>query len=104
VQAALRYAAGLSPAFRASAGSSKTGRLRIDGYDPETHIVVDVGDSVVVSLAEDGADDADGPRLEGPSVDLVEALSVRAPFPHDLPAEDRWLLGGLAAAFDQTRV
>jgi hypothetical protein len=97
--ASLRYAAGLGPALLAAQGSTRTGRLVVAGTDPDAHLVVDLGETVVVSLA-DGAP-GDGARLEGRTVDLVEALSVRGPLPDGLAEEDRWMLGGLATVFDQ---
>jgi len=98
VIACLRYAAGLGPAFLATNGSTRSATLAFTGTEPAAHVVVDVGETVVVS---DGEAPAGAVRLEGRTVDLVEALSFRAPFPHDLADGDRWLLGGLATVFDR---
>jgi hypothetical protein len=38
--------------------------------------------------------------LAGRTVDLIEALSFRAPIPRPVPEADRWLLGGLATVFE----
>ena len=100
VAGSLTHVAALSPAFLAMHGSTRTGTLSFRGTDPDTHVVVDAGETVVVHL---GVADTppDAVRLEGPSVELVEALSFRGPFPHDVPDDDRWLLGGLAEVFDR---
>jgi len=97
VRTCLQYVAALGPALLATSGSERAGALAVDGADPDTHVVVEVGATVVVSEREAPADAL---HLEGRSVDLVEALSFRAPFPHDIAEGDRWLLGGLASAFD----
>jgi uncharacterized protein (TIGR03083 family) len=97
VLACLQYAAGLGPAFLAIGGSERAGTLVFDGIDPDAHIVVHVGETVVVS---DGEAPAGAVHLEGWSVELIEALSFRAPLVHDIAAADRWLLGGLAEVFD----
>jgi uncharacterized protein (TIGR03083 family) len=99
VLACLRYAAVVGPALAAGSGSDgRTGALVVDGTDPDAHLVVEVGETVVL---RNGPAPAGAVRLAGPTVDLVEALSCRAPLAGDVAAEDRWLLGGLAAAFDQ---
>jgi uncharacterized protein (TIGR03083 family) len=98
VMACLEYAAGLGPAFLATNGSARSGTLVFDGVDPQISLVVEVGETVVV---RGGDAPAGAVRLEGRSVDLVEALSFRGPFPHDVAEGDRWLLGGLAAVFDR---
>ena len=97
MRASLRYVAGLGPALSATRGSVRTGTLVLDGTDPEAHVVVDAGETVVVS-------DRDAPAercaSSGPSVELVEALSFRAPLTFDVAEDDRWLLGDLGTVFD----
>ena len=97
VRASLRYVAALGPALSATRGSVRTGTLVVDGTDPEAHVVVDAGETVVVS-------DRDAPagavRVVGSSVELVEALSFRAPLTADVAEDDRWLLGDLGTVFD----
>jgi uncharacterized protein (TIGR03083 family) len=96
VRASLRYVAALGPALSATRGSVRTGTLVIDGTDPEAHVVVDVGETVVLS-------DRDAPagavRVVGSSVELVEALSFRVPLTADVAEDDRWLLGDLGTVF-----
>lgn len=92
----LQYAAALSPAISASARRGKRGALVVTATDPSLVFTVEVGDRVVVRAGEGEG----GARLSGPAVDLVEALSHRAPLPHALAAQDQWLLAGLAEVFD----
>jgi uncharacterized protein (TIGR03083 family) len=94
----LEYVAALSPAFLAMFGSSRPGTLVVDGTDPDTHVVVELGTEVVV---HDGDATDDALRLAGPSVALVEALSARAPFPCEVDDGGRWMLSGLTTVFDQ---
>ena len=97
VRASLRYVAALGPALSATRGSVRTGTLVLDGTDPDAHVVVDAGETVVVS-------DRDAPagavRVVGSSVELVEALSFRARLTVDVAEDDRWLLGDLGTVFD----
>lgn len=99
VTACLAYVAALGPVFLATAGSQRTGRLEVAADPPATRFVVEAGPTVTVRLPV--AADAGVPRLTGPAVDLIEALSFRAPLRHDLCVDDRWLLGGLAEVFEQ---
>lgn len=97
VRASLRYVAGLGPALSATRGSVRTGTLVLDGTDPEAHVVVDAGETVVVS---DREAPAGAVRIVGSSVELLEALSFRAPLTSDVAEDDRWLLGDLGKVFD----
>ena len=97
--ACLEYAAAISPALLATQGSTRTGALVVEASDPDVRIVVEAGETVTV---HQGNPPADAVRLEGPAVDLVEALTFRIPLDQEVPAHDRWLLGGLAEAFDRT--
>jgi uncharacterized protein (TIGR03083 family) len=97
IDGSLRYAAGLGPAFAATSGSTRTGTFGIEAVDPEVRLVVEVGGSVVV---RDGEAARDRLRLVGTAVELLEALSLRAPLPHAVPEGDRWLLGSLGQVFD----
>ncbi|MDQ6698405.1 MAG: maleylpyruvate isomerase family mycothiol-dependent enzyme [Actinomycetota bacterium] len=103
VRASLQYAAALGPALLATTGTSRPGTLVLDGTDPEAHVVVEAGETVVVSDAtpSGGTAPSDAVRLAGRSVELVEALSLRAPFPRAIAEDERWLFAGLASAFDQ---
>jgi uncharacterized protein (TIGR03083 family) len=96
IVASLRYAAALSPAFALLAQPDRTGALAIVADDPDARIAITV--DTVTRVA-----DADAPAgafvLSGNAVELLEALSVRAPLPVDPPPEQAWLLVGLSIAF-----
>jgi uncharacterized protein (TIGR03083 family) len=97
VAGCLAYAAALGPAFAVTRGETRRGTLAVRATDPDVRLVVQTGESVVVRTgdAPDGA-----PCLAGPAVELVEALSFRAPLPCPVPVAAGWLLAGLAEVFD----
>jgi uncharacterized protein (TIGR03083 family) len=97
VLSSLRYAAALGPAFAISTRGALAGEFTVETSDPESCFALEVGDSVMV---RDRAAARDVPCLRGGAVELLEALSLRAPLPSSAPAEWRQLLGGLASAFD----
>jgi uncharacterized protein (TIGR03083 family) len=97
VAASLRYAAALSPMFVAVNGSTRAGSLVIDATDPDVRTVIDVGPTVIV---HDRPAPKDAVRLRGDAVDLVEWLSFRRPLDVEIAPADRWMLDGLAQAFD----
>jgi len=92
----LAYAAALGPGLRAADGSTSAGSLGVIGHDPEIELTVEAGSEVTVHLGV--PEDADA-TIEGNAVQLLEALSLRAP---RLPIAEkhRWLLAGLDEAFD----
>ena len=94
----LVYCAALSPAFAVAGGSTRPGAIVVEATDPDLRFVVGVGDSVVV---HGGAVPEGALRLAGPAVELLEALSFRAPLTPPVPDGQRWLLGGLAEVFDR---
>lgn len=98
IRACLEYAASIGPAFLAMNGSTRPGAIAIDGSDPSVHVVVVLGETVVVHADEAPADAV---TIEGRSVDLIEAFTFRAPFVHEIPDGSRWMFDGLAAAFDR---
>jgi uncharacterized protein (TIGR03083 family) len=97
LRACLRYVAGLGPAFLATVGSERTGAIVVDGTDPDVHVVVEVGPTARV---HDGEAPAGAVAVRGRTVELVEAMSFRAPVPFEVAEEDRWMFTGLAGAFD----
>lgn len=97
IAGSLQYAAALGPAFLVSTGSTRSGVLGISATDPEAQFVVEIGATVVV---RDGGLDASDALLSGDAIELLEALSYRAPLPTTFPATDRWMMSGLAEAFD----
>jgi hypothetical protein len=97
VRSSLRYAAVLGPALALTDGRPCAGEFGVDARAPDCALVLDVGESVVLS---DGVASAAAPCLRGDAVELVEALSLRVPLPASAPSEWQRLLGGLATAFD----
>jgi hypothetical protein len=98
VIACLRYAAALAPAFSASTGSTREGRLGVETTDPDSAFVVEAGSEVVV---RDVQIPAGTPTITGDAVALVGALSIREPLQHELSDADEWMVLGLATVFDQ---
>jgi hypothetical protein len=89
--------AALTAAVASPRAEGSTGCFVVDVTDPDAHLVVEVGSSVHVHTgpAPDGA-----LEVRGDAVELVEILSVRAPFTLDVPDDQRWMLRGLAQLFD----
>ncbi len=99
VAASLLYAAALGPTFAACAGSDREGCLVVEATDRDLRAVVSLGASVTASLSADAPPER--VVVRGPAVPLVEALSLRGPFPEPLLPADRWALGTLDVVFDQ---
>lgn len=98
VAASLRYVAALGPGFARLHGATGTGTLGVAVDDLVDPFTVHVGHQVEVRTeAVDGADLV----LGGPALDLLEALSFRAPMAQEVPSEQAWLLRGLDEVFDQ---
>jgi uncharacterized protein (TIGR03083 family) len=97
VLASLRYAAALSPGFLLSVDESPGGVFAVEVTDPAASLTLELGDCVVV---HDGLPTRAAPCLRGDAVEIVEALSIRAPLPDSAPPEWHALLRGLGAAFD----
>jgi uncharacterized protein (TIGR03083 family) len=97
VRSCLRYAAALSPALAIGTENAAAGVFAVEASNPDLCFVLEVGDSVVVRA---GPAPSGAPCLRGGAVELVEALSIRAPLPFSAPAEWRQLLNGLATVFD----
>ncbi len=97
VVACLRYAAALGPALLATSETGGGGTFVIEATDPSAHVVIEVGTTVSV---RDEVGPPGAPKLTGRSVDLVEALSIRAPIEASVPAAWRSLFAHLARVFD----
>jgi uncharacterized protein (TIGR03083 family) len=97
VESCLRYAAAVGPALTISAGNATSGQLAVVATDPGVAFTLEVGESVVVRREPPSAD---APCLRGRSVELIDALSVRAPLPDDAPAEWHRVVHSLATVFD----
>ena len=92
----LAYVVAINPALRVAAGMVDSATLNVIGHEPEISLTAAVGNEVVVrpGLAETAA-----VTLEDSTVELIEALTCRVPAP-EVAAEHRWLITGLAEAFD----
>lgn len=99
IVAILRYVASLSPAFALQSPAPPTGTLVLDVTRPEACVVVRVDDHVSVT-------DGDAPEgafvLTGDAVEVLEALSVRAPWPQPIPEDKAWLVAGISEVFEST--
>jgi uncharacterized protein (TIGR03083 family) len=96
VTSCLRYVAALGPALDLNRGNPRRGALAVRASDPAVEAVVEIGDRVHVRT---GAGDADL-CLSGSAVELLEAFSIRRPFPQQPPAETSWIVQGLSTTFD----
>lgn len=96
VRSCLVYAAALSPALAIGCDQRVAGEFALKVTDPAASYVLDIDETVAVRATER----LPAPYLEGDAVTLVEALSLRTPFPNDAPAEWQQLLGGLVTAFN----
>ena len=99
VAGCLYYCAAIGPTLAATQGSTRAGALVITATNPDVAFVVHAGPTVVVS---DGEPPDDAARVAGDAVALVEGLTFRAPWDHDLDADHAWLVSGLDEAFDRT--
>jgi uncharacterized protein (TIGR03083 family) len=99
IRASLRYAAVLGLALLVLGGHDGREVLVVEVVDPALQLTVAVGPTVV---ARDGLPEGEPTvRLTGSAVDVLEALSVRQPFPAGVRAAHGGLLGGLATVFGQ---
>lgn len=96
VAACLRYVAALGPAMAINHGRSNEGSLLVTATDPDLQVRVDVGKHVSISNSDVPADF----RIEGDAATLVDAFSLRGDLAGEWADAARWLLGGLADAFD----
>ena len=96
VAACLRYVAALGPAFAKNCGTTDSGLLGITVTQPDLSFVVEITDRIAVRAGTTSAD----LTLTGDAVELLEALSFRAPLEQPIPAEASWMLRGLSETFD----
>jgi uncharacterized protein (TIGR03083 family) len=97
LEACMRYAAALGPAIAYRDIGDRRGALVVDATDPDLHYVVEVGPRVAVHR---GPAPAGALTIKGRAAEVIDRLSLRAPFADPVPAASRWLLAGLAEAFD----
>ena len=93
----LRYAAAVGPALSIGDSQRPARELAVLATDPDVPFTLEVGESVAV---RHDFPPAHAPCLRGAAVELIEALSIRAPLPAGTPGEWRRLLQGLARTFD----
>jgi uncharacterized protein (TIGR03083 family) len=95
----LAYASALGPAFAASGGSTEASVFGVESTDGSLRYVVHAGEA---ALVEAGPPPGGAPVLRGDAIDLIEALSLRGPFPDaaSLDPSIKRLVGGLADVFD----
>jgi len=99
IRSCLCYVAALSAALAVGSDDGVAGAYAIRGTDPTLHLVLDVGECVVV---RDDVGLLEAPCLRGDAVALVEAVSVRSPVPTSIPTEWQQLLEGLSNVFKPT--
>jgi hypothetical protein len=100
VEACLRYVAALGPAFAINNGQRRIGVLAVDVADPDVCFTVRVGERADVHAGVEAGADL---TLTGDAVELLEALSVRAPLRQRIPNNSSWLLAGLLEIFESDR-
>jgi uncharacterized protein (TIGR03083 family) len=98
VAACLRYAAALTPALAMSHGADGRGVLAIDVTDPDVAVTVEVDGHISVRDGIAGSD----VTLAGDAVDVLEMLSIRRPFEHEVPEDLAWMLTGIVETFEST--
>jgi uncharacterized protein (TIGR03083 family) len=97
VIACLRYAAGLSPAFAVQSGGDRRGALALTVQHPDARILVTVDGAVRISQ---GAAPSGALVVTGDAIELLEALSVRAPWPQPVGEDQAWLVSALGDVFE----
>lgn len=97
VLASLRYGAGLGAAFAVLADAGREGALVLDTTDPDERVVVRAGGGTVV--VGDGEAPGGALVVAGDAVELLEAASVRRPWPVVDP-DRAWLTGALGEVFE----
>jgi uncharacterized protein (TIGR03083 family) len=102
VMACLRFSAALGPAFAVDKGLSTPAALVLETTDPDGCVLVEVTDHVAVSDRSAADRPVDGATVvvRDTAVNLVEALSARAPLDYDVPDDHRWLLSTLGTIFE----
>jgi uncharacterized protein (TIGR03083 family) len=97
LQSCLQYSAAVGPVLGSGLGRECSGTFAVEATDPSLRFVLEVGESVSVRVE---AAPAAAPCLRGDAVELIEALSLRAPMPASTPVEWTNLVAGLETAFD----
>ena len=101
VRSCLRYVSAFSAALAISSGSRPANVLAVETASPTSRFVLDVSESAAV---RDEVIPPGAPCLRGDSVEVLEALSIRAPLPESAPTEWLQLRGCLATVFTPSRL
>lgn len=97
VLACLRFVASFGPAVALTLGTATPAVLVVESTEPDSRFVVEVTDRVVVH----DRPSADATVvLRDSAVNLVEALTARAPLTQAIPGDNRWLVDTLATVFE----
>ena len=96
VWSCLGYAAALNAALAVGAGHRVTGQFALKSTNPAYRCWLEVAETVTV---HGEVSPPTTPCLEGDCVALIEALSLRAPFPDRVPVEWQQILDGFSDLF-----
>jgi uncharacterized protein (TIGR03083 family) len=92
----LTYAAALNAALALGAGRQITGQFALKSTNPDFWWSLEVAGAVTV---RGDCSEPTAPTLEGDCVALIEALSLRAPFPDRVPVEWQQIIDGFSDLF-----
>lgn len=98
IEASLRYAVALSPAFALQTPGCPEGSVAVVATDLDLTITATLRHGHVRVCHTDPPSDA--LVLAGAAVELLDALSVRAPLTHQIAPEHEWLVSGMRAVFE----
>jgi uncharacterized protein (TIGR03083 family) len=98
VWSCLGYAAALNAALALGAGHQVTGQFALRSTNPAIWWSLEVAGTVTLTFHGEGSPPT-APCLEGDCVALIEALSLRAPFPDRVPVEWQPILDGFSDLF-----
>jgi uncharacterized protein (TIGR03083 family) len=96
VWSCLVYAAALNAALALGSGRQITGQFALKSTDPDRWWSLEVIGAVTV---RDDCSEPMAPTLGGDCVALIEALSLRAPFPERVPVEWQQIIDGFSDLF-----
>jgi hypothetical protein len=101
IAASVRYAAALSPALALTCGREEKAKIVLDVTRPDLRVVVTVDEAVHVTSGDSSTPAPDSTvSMSGDAVPVLEALSVRKPWPQPCAPDKSWLVEGIATAFE----
>jgi uncharacterized protein (TIGR03083 family) len=98
VRSCLTYVAALNAALAVGGGHHVTGQYAVQSTAPSFWVGLEVAGTVTV---HGDCSPSTAPCLEGESVTLIEALSLRAPFPEGVPMQWRPIIDGFSDQFSR---